>query len=269
MLRGAVVYKTLTKREIHAVHSEFEMKANVHGNRFRQVFRCVGNPEHPFCRSMNGSKRSLKHIPRAKGVDTRTELIEFDSKYCSAKLMTLCVVTPFDIDTVPEWAVGNFSRIHNSDSPDPYKEYASILPYLPTHRGRITYIKSRESEAIMEFYWTMPSYLNSHRSKPVEILRSFFEDRTPGSFGAFLEDNYLGSINKLVDKDMSGLGYVLIPVSPTAIGLKQVMRIASSLYEYIHLIRASGLPRWTFEEERFVCVTNALVNIQPIFQRLS
>lgn len=63
--------KSLLDREIFAVHSEFEMNSVRTWDQFEQVFKCTGNPGHGFCRSMPGSKASIKDITHAHGVDTQ------------------------------------------------------------------------------------------------------------------------------------------------------------------------------------------------------
>jgi insulysin len=81
-----------TEREMKAVHSENAKNNQSDGWRILQLLRSNGNPNHPFHKFSTGNLETLDTIPKAKGIDTRTELIKFHDTYYSANLMKLVIL---------------------------------------------------------------------------------------------------------------------------------------------------------------------------------
>lgn len=82
-----------TEREANAVDSENSKNLQVDMWRMYQLDKTLSSREHSYWRFGTGNKKTLWDEPRAKGVDVRARLIEWQAQNYSANLMKLCVLS--------------------------------------------------------------------------------------------------------------------------------------------------------------------------------
>ena len=113
-----------TDRELSAIDAENSKNLQQDGWRLDQLLKQRANPQHPYAKFGTGNRATLQEGPKKVGLDIREELLQYHSKYYSANMMTLAVVSKQDLDTLERWATDMFSGVPNKDSPPPEQAWA-------------------------------------------------------------------------------------------------------------------------------------------------
>ncbi|CAK9155612.1 unnamed protein product [Ilex paraguariensis] len=104
-----------TTREIKAVDSENQKNLLCDGWRMNQLQKHLSAEDHPYHKFSTGNWDTLEVRPKARGVDTRHELLKFYEKYYSANLMHLVVYAKESLDKTQSLVQNKFQEIRNAD----------------------------------------------------------------------------------------------------------------------------------------------------------
>lgn len=104
-----------TMREIKAVDSENQKNLLSDGWRMNQLQKHLSTESHPYHKFSTGNWDTLEVQPKARGLDTRDELIKFYEKNYSANLMHLVVYAKDSLDKIQSLVDQKFFEIRNTD----------------------------------------------------------------------------------------------------------------------------------------------------------
>ncbi|WP_144214644.1 insulinase family protein [Shewanella donghaensis] len=232
----------LVDRERHAIDSEYSLKLKDDIRRVYQVQKESINPAHPFSKFSVGNLQTLA----GKKTEVREELLTFYQDKYSANIMTLCLISTLTLDEQAQKAAQYFEQIDNKnlikDYPDtPYLKSDSMLKKI-----NIMPIKDQKR---LNISFVLPSIERFYKRKPLTFISHLLGNESPGSLLAYLKEQGLasnlsagGGVNGYNFKDYS------ISVQLTDKGLAQIDDIIECVFEYIQLIRESGLESWRYDE---------------------
>lgn len=238
-----------TDRELNAVHSEHQKNLQSDVMRIHQVKKTSANPHHPYSKFATGSKETLDSIPRSNGIDTRAQLLAFHSKYYSANLMNLCVIAPYPADLLQEWVVQLFSAIPNYKREDPCEQYRQISPISDDKCGLIYHIEPVCDIRLLELTWHLPTYIHDYDSKPASVIVGLLGDEGEGSILKLLKKRGWCDSLGVHSDDMMTFSILGMHISLTDEGINFVDDIISTIYQYIRMLKQTGIPKWVFDEE--------------------
>lgn len=244
--------ESATDRELNAVHSEFEKNLQNDSWRSTQVIKSCANPAHPYSYFNIGSRETLHDTPRRNGIDIRKALLAFHARYYSANLMKLAIVAPYDLDTLQSWVVDLFSEVENRDVDHPWRAYQHIPPLLPDQIPRQFDLLTIKDIRQLEITWLTPSVLEDYRSKPTSLLCRLLGDEGHGSILSVLKARDWGDQVFAGMQTYRTFGMMYVSVTLTKTGVSHVDDIIQLIYEYIRLLRKTGVPEWFFKEQRTV-----------------
>ncbi|GJZ04975.1 insulin-degrading enzyme-like protein 1, peroxisomal, partial [Tanacetum coccineum] len=108
-----------TTREIKAVDSENQKNLLSDGWRINQLQKHLSAEDHPYHKFSTGNWDTLEVKPKARGIDTRDELLKFYKENYSANLMNLVVYSKESLDKIESSLLSTFQEIRNIDRKPP------------------------------------------------------------------------------------------------------------------------------------------------------
>lgn len=248
--------ESATERELNAVHSEHQKNLQNDARRMYQLKKTTCNPNHPYSKFGTGSRETLWDTPKEAGIDTRKELLKFHKQYYSANLMCLCVVGPFDLDELQLWVAEMFSAIPNHNAPNPSDQYRDVEHLLPEHRGLMFHMESIKEIRQLEIIWPTRSYVSSYRSKPARYVSDLLGEEGDGSILSVLKAKGWADSLAAGAFDQLTMGIVQVSMTLTKEGIEHIDDVLGILYNYLRLIKESGIQEWLFNEEAALAATS-------------
>lgn len=232
-------------RERAVVHSEYQARLKDEGRRLWAGGKRLINPAHPGSHFSVGSDHTLRD---RTGATARQKLIEFYQRYYSANLMTLAVVGAQSLDQLEEWVIPLFVEIPNRKADVPLFMTPYFNPDLIP--SRLNLIPKKDTLRA-DFLFPIDSTQAHYRTKPLGYVANLIGHEGEGSLLALLEE--LGWAEGL----SAGIGYMdklqgvfQVSIQLTEQGVSQVNEIGALLFQYIELIKNSGVSEWRYQEER-------------------
>ncbi|XP_014469183.1 PREDICTED: uncharacterized protein LOC106741566 [Dinoponera quadriceps] len=106
--------QNMIEEEVNIIDLEFTKKYLVDDDsRISQLRRQFANSTHPFSKFGVGNKQTLDINPKKNGIDVRERVISFFQEHYSANIMSLCVLSNEDINTLEETVAKLFCEILN------------------------------------------------------------------------------------------------------------------------------------------------------------
>ncbi|GAU30048.1 hypothetical protein TSUD_332170 [Trifolium subterraneum] len=189
---------------------------------------------------------TLEVRPKAKGIDTRNELIKFHEENYSANLMHLVVYTNESLDKIQILVEEKFQDIRNTNrgsfrtSGQPCKsEHLQIIvrtvPIKQGHKLRIV--------------WPVTPEIRHYMEGPCRYLGHLIGHEGEGSLYYILKK--LGWATSLFagESDLSlDFSFFKVVIDLTDAGHEHMQDIVGLLFKYIKLLQQSGVCKWIFEE---------------------
>ncbi|GAB4843855.1 Insulin-degrading enzyme-like 1, peroxisomal [Ancistrocladus abbreviatus] len=242
-----------TTREIKAVDSEHQKNLLSDAWRISQLQRHLSSSLHPYNKFSTGSWETLEVRPKAKGLDTRHELIKFYEGNYSANLMHLVVYAKESLDKIQKLVEGQFQDIPNTDrNPLSFpgqpcvSEHLQILikavPIKQGHKLRIA--------------WPITPGIHYYQEGPCRYLGHLIGHEGEGSLFYVLKT--LGWATSLSAGEMdwtTEFSFFKVTIDLTDSGHEHMQDVVGLLFKYIHLLQLSGVYEWIFNELAAVCET--------------
>ncbi|WOT04020.1 insulinase family protein [Shewanella youngdeokensis] len=233
----------LVDRERHAIESEFSMKLKDDVRRVYQVQKETVNPAHPF------SKFSVGNLETLAGDEQtlREELIHFYKQKYSADKMTLCLVAPESLATLATLAQTYFSAILQRKTSR--VSYPATPIYQPEQlQTQINIVPLKEQRRIA-ITFALPALEPFYKHKPLTFISHLIGYEGKGSLLSYLKEQGLannlsagGGVNGYNFKDYN------ISIQLTDRGLNNLKDVIDCTFEYIELIKNTGLNDWRYNE---------------------
>ncbi|KAI7855111.1 Metalloenzyme, LuxS/M16 peptidase-like protein [Circinella umbellata] len=235
-----------TERELKAVDSEHKKNRQQDSWRMFQLEKSLSNPDHPYCHFGTGSLETLYDEPKAKGQDIRAELLKFHDSYYSANIMKLCILGRESLDQLTDWAVEKFKDVRNKGIEPP------SFPGHPLTEKELMkqiFIKPVKDVRSLEMTFPFPDQRPLYGVQPGRYISHLIGHEGHGSILSLLKKN--GWANYLqVGSIHGGIGFEFLRISIdlTEEGLKCYEDVVLCIFQYIELLRRTGVQKSTFDE---------------------
>ncbi|GKV32541.1 hypothetical protein SLEP1_g41137 [Rubroshorea leprosula] len=242
-----------TMREIKAVDSENKKNLLTDYWRMSQLQSHISMESHPYHKFGTGNWDTLEVRPKAKGVDTRQELLKFYEENYSANLMHLVVYSKESLDKIQSLVEDKFQEIRNSGRSFPSfpgqpcsSEHLQILV-------RAVPIKEGNKLTIV---WPITPEIRYYKEGPCRYLGHLIRHRGEGSLFYILKT--LGWATGLFAGEGDWtleFSFFRVVIDLTDAGQDHMQDIVGLLFKYIQLLQQSGVCKWIFDELLAVCET--------------
>ncbi|XP_057438666.1 insulin-degrading enzyme-like 1, peroxisomal [Lotus japonicus] len=242
-----------TMREIKAVDSENQQNLLSDAWRMNQLQKHLSAEDHPYHKFSTGNWDTLEIRPKAKGLDTRNELIKFYDENYSANLMHLVVYSNESLDKIQNLVEEKFQDIRNTNrgsfriSGQPCNsEHLQILvktvPIKQGHKLRIA--------------WPVTPEIRYYAEGPCKYLGHLIGHEGEGSLYYILKKLGWATGLSAGESDWSlEFAFFKVGIDLTDAGHDHMQDIIGLLFKYIELLQQSGVCKWIFEELSAVCET--------------
>ncbi|GKV32547.1 hypothetical protein SLEP1_g41143 [Rubroshorea leprosula] len=243
-----------TTREIKAVDSENKKNLLSDGWRMFQLQGHISMEGHPYHRFRTGNCNTLEVRPKAKGVDTRQELLKFYEENYSANLMHLVVYSKESLDKTQSLVEDKFQEIRNSGSSFPSfpgqpcsSEHLQIL---------VRAVPIKEGNKL-KIVWPITPEIHYYKEGPCSYLGHLIGHGGEGSLFYILRK--LGWATGLYANEQKWtleFSFFQVVIDLTDAGHDHMQDIVGLLFKYIQLLQQSGVCKWIFDELLAVCETS-------------
>ncbi len=238
------------QREKHAVHSEYQSKLKEDSRRGFSAFKQALNPQHRMAGFAVGSLDTLADRPDS---DIRDELIRFYQQYYSADNMSLVVLGRQSTDELRAMVESRFSEVEKRPLPTPkdavplFKE--GSLPVLMK-------VASIQETWELSMTFPVPPIRGHFEKKPLHYISALLGHEGPGSLLDILKQRGLARSLSAGPglSDDNGATFV-VNIGTTPEGYRRYQEIVDLSFQYLRLIRKSGVQARIFEEEQLTSET--------------
>lgn len=233
-----------TRREMNAVHSEYQSKIKSDYRRQMDVLRQLVNPLHP---SANFSVGSLETLSAGEPAQLKKALRDFYKTYYFSQNMTLVLYSSQSLKALEVAAKEYFSQIPKGQFLEELDELALFgeeeLP-LTVH------VQSLKDEYSFSMMFPVPSAEVYVSEKPLQYIGNLLGHEGKGSLFSFL--NEAGWVERLsAGQIISGKdqGAFSVTMNLTPEGRKNYQQIASFVFVMIEKIKNDGVEQWRYDEQ--------------------
>lgn len=240
-----------TMREIKAVDSENQKNLLSDVWRLNQLRKHLSSEDHPYHKFSTGNWETLEVRPKAKGLDTRHELIKFYNEHYSSNLMHLVVYSKESVDKIQGLVENKFQDIRNTDrnrfrfpgQPCTSEHLQILVRAVPIKQGHK-----------LRIGWPITPSIHHYKEAPGRYISHLIGHESEGSLFYILKT--LGWATSLAagEGDWTlDYSFFEVTVDLTDSGHEHMQDVVGLLFKYINLLRQSGASKWIFDELSAVC----------------
>lgn len=242
-----------TMREIKAVDSENQKNLLSDPWRICQLEKHLTAEDHPYHKFSTGNWDTLEVKPKAKGIDTRNELLKFYEENYSANLMHLVVYTNESLDKIQSLVEEKFRDIRNTDR-DCF--HASGQPCKSEHLQILVRTVPIKQGHKLRIVWPVTPELRHYTEGPCRYLGHLIGHEGEGSLYYILKKLGWATSLSAGESELSlDFSFFTVGIDLTDEGQEHTQDIIGLLFKYIDLLQQSGVCKWIFEEVSAVCET--------------
>ncbi|ESR34646.1 hypothetical protein CICLE_v10004240mg [Citrus x clementina] len=240
-----------TMREIKAVDSENQKNLLSDVWRLNQLRKHLSSEDHPYHKFSTGNWETLEVQPKAKGLDTRHELIKFYNEHYSSNLMHLVVYSKESVDKIQGLVENKFQDIRNTDrnrfrfpgQPCTSEHLQILVRAVPIKQGHK-----------LRIGWPITPSIHHYKEAPGRYISHLIGHESEGSLFYILKT--LGWATSLAagEGDWTlDYSFFEVTVDLTDSGHEHMQDVVGLLFKYINLLQQSGASKWIFDELSAVC----------------
>ncbi|KAF3442698.1 hypothetical protein FNV43_RR16615 [Rhamnella rubrinervis] len=241
-----------TMREIKAVDSEYRKNLLSDDRRLHQLQKHLSLQSHPYHKFSTGNWDTLEVHPKAKGLDTRHELIKFYEKNYSANLMHLVVYAKEDLDKIQGLVEQKFQEIRNNDhnsfrfpgQPCTSEHLQILVRAIPIKQGHK-----------LRIVWPITPGTQHYKEGPCRYLGHLIDHEGEGSLFYILKTCGWATSLFAGEDDWIEFSFFQVVIDLTDAGHEHTKDIIGLLFKYISLLQQSGVCKWIFDELAAICET--------------
>ncbi|XP_068647426.1 insulin-degrading enzyme-like 1, peroxisomal [Aristolochia californica] len=242
-----------TLREIKAVDSENQKNLLSDAWRMSQLHKHLCATGHPYHKFSTGNWDTLEVGPKARGLDTRQELIKFYEENYSANLMHLVVYGKDGLDDIQSLVEHKFQEIQNSNKrcfhfsgqPCGVEHLQILVKAVPIKQGNK-----------LKIIWPITPGIRYYKEGPCRYLGHLIGHEGNGSLFCILKR--LGWATSLAAGEGDWtyeFSFFKVVIDLTDAGHEHARDIIGLLFKYIFLLQKSGVKQWIFDELVAICET--------------
>ncbi|CAI7590480.1 unnamed protein product [Penicillium pancosmium] len=234
-------------RELRAVDSENKKNLQSDLWRLMQLNKSLSNPKHPYHHFSTGNLQTLKEDPQKRGLEVRSEFIQFYKKHYSANRAKLVVLGRESLDTLEQWVSELFADVENKNLPQ--NRWDDVQPFSEADMCTQVFAKPVMDSRSMDLYFPFLDEEKMNDTQPSRYISHLIGHEGPGSVLSYLKAK--GWANGLSAGAMPicpGSAFFTISVRLTPEGLSKYQEVAKVIFEYIALIQQREPEQWIFDE---------------------
>ncbi len=233
----------LIERELKAVNSEHSKNIPNDFRRIRQVKRKAFEEGHPARNFATGTLDTLAGV-------TREELMTFYQKHYSSNRMLLAVAGPQDLDTLQEWVVPRFVSVKNLN----LQEIRVPAKFMkPDPRFRLMRVKTIKDTRTLTLMFALSRTLHYYKSSPLGMLGFLLGHEGKGSLLSLLKrENLATGLSAGGGESNKSYSSFEVKIQLTPKGLRNYKKIIRNVFQYLSLLRKTGLPRYVYDEVKLM-----------------
>ncbi|KAH9648280.1 Insulin-degrading enzyme-like 1 (peroxisomal) [Citrus sinensis] len=204
----------------------------------------LSSEDHPYHKFGTGNWETLEVRPKAKGLDTRHELIKFYNEHYSSNLMHLVVYSKGLVEN-------KFQDIRNTDrnrfrfpgQPCTSEHLQILVRAVPIKQGHK-----------LRIGWPITPSIHHYKEAPGRYISHLIGHESEGSLFYILKT--LGWATSLAagEGDWTlDYSFFEVTVDLTDSGHEHMQDVVGLLFKYINLLQQSGASKWIFDELSAVC----------------
>jgi len=242
-----------TSREINAVDSENNKNILVDAWRWNQLQKHTSSNDHPFHKFGTGNLDTLDLRPKARGLDVREELIKFYESHYSSNLMHLVVYGKENIEDLQKIVESKFSAIKNTQHSRPC---FVGQPFQSEHLQILVKTVPIKECHTLSILWQITPELKNYKEAPSRYLGHLIGHEADGSLFCLLKSFGWASSLSAGERENS-FEYALfeVRIELTDAGQEHMEEIVELTFQYLHILRKSGIAEWIFDEVQGICNT--------------
>ncbi|KAK4783649.1 hypothetical protein SAY86_008023 [Trapa natans] len=242
-----------TMREIQAVDSENQKNLLSDAWRMNQLQKHLSEKCHPYHKFGTGNWDTLEVQPRARGLDTRAELIKFYQENYSANLMHLVVYSKDNLDKIQSMVEEKFSDVQNTDK---NCSHFSGQPCTSEHLQILVKTVPIKQGHKLRVMWPITPEIRHYKECPIKYLGHLIGHEGEGSLFYILKKLGWATSLSAGESDWSlEFAFFKVVIDLTDSGHEHMNDIIGLLFKYISLLQDSGVCEWIFNELSAVCET--------------
>ncbi|KAJ3307410.1 Insulinase (Peptidase M16) [Kappamyces sp. JEL0829] len=241
-------------RELQAVHSEHEKNLTNDSWKVFQLFKELSDPSHPFCCFGTGNMQTLNNHPKALGINVRDALLAFHAKYYSANIMKLVILGKEPLDTLKQWGREKFSAIETKGlDPPPFP-----IPHSPGLLKTVVCLKPVKDLRNLILLFPCSDHRDDYRTHPLSYYSHLFGHESAGSILSLLKNRgWAQNLSSgLSHYGSRGFEFFKITVEMTAEGLHHHQDILEIIFQYVQMLKQTGVQKWIYDECKLVSRTS-------------
>ncbi|KAM7524511.1 hypothetical protein LguiA_014413 [Lonicera macranthoides] len=242
-----------TMREIKAVDSENQKNLLSDAWRMNQLQKHLSAEGHPYHKFSTGNWDTLEVRPKARGVDTRNELLKFYKENYSANLMHLVVYAKESLDKIQSLVENKFQEIRNKDrsslcfpgQPCTSEHLQILVKAVPIKQGHK-----------LRIIWPIAPGIRHYKEGPSRYLGHLIGHEGEGSLFYVLKKLGWATSLSAGESDWTNeFSFFKVIIDLTDAGHEHVEDIMALVFKYIRLLQESGVCKWIFDELSAICET--------------
>ena len=229
----------LIERELKAVNSEHSKNIPNDFRRIRQVKRKAFLEDHPARNFATGSLETLADV-------NREELLDFYNSHYSSNRMMLAVAGPQDLDTLQDWVLPRFVSVKNLK----LNQIKFPSKYMNSDtRFRLMKVKTIKDTRSLTLMFPLPKTLHYYKSQPLGMLGFLLGHEGKGSLLSLLKrENFATGLSAGGGESNNSFSSFEVKIQLTPKGIRNYKKIIQNVFQYLSLLRKSGLPHYVFDE---------------------
>ncbi|MBB1487204.1 insulinase family protein [Oceanospirillum sediminis] len=234
------------KREINAVHSEYQSKLRDDGRRQFDILKAIINPAHPYSKFSTGSLETLSS--KGKALSTREAMLNFYQTEYSANRMSLVILGKESLNQLEQLARELFSPVINRELK--VKEVNQPLFTEGQLPGLLT-IKPLKARHELKLQFPIPQSTPFYREKPTGYLANLIGHEGNGSLLSALKARGWAtglSAGRGISTRENSL--FSIAINLTEDGYKHQSEVINAVFSYLQLLNQSGIELWRYQEQK-------------------
>ncbi|XP_022982829.1 insulin-degrading enzyme-like 1, peroxisomal [Cucurbita maxima] len=242
-----------TMREIKAVDSENQKNLLSDGWRMHQLQRHISSESHPFHKFSTGNWDTLEVQPKAKGLDTRHELLKFYENNYSSNVMHLVVYAKENLDKVQILVENIFQDIPNNNcnranfpgQPCMSEHLQVLVRAIPIKQGHK-----------LRIVWPISPEIHHYKEGPCRYLGHLIGHEGEGSLYYVLKTlGWATGLSAGESDSTMNFSFFKVGIDLTDVGQEHMQDVVGLLFKYISLLKESGICQWIFDELSAICET--------------
>ena len=233
----------LVEREMKAIDSEHSKNIPNDFRRIFQVKRKAFEKGHPARNFATGTLKTLAGV-------SRNELLYFYQKHYSSNQMMLAVAGPQNLDTLQSWVAPRFVSVKNRNSQE-IRVSAKYMKRDP--RFRLMRIKTIKDTRSLTLMFPLSRTLHYYKSQPLGMLGFLLGHEGKGSLLSLLKrENLASGLSAGGGDSNKSFSSFDVKIHLTPEGLRNYTKVIRRVFQYLRLLRETGLPRYIFEEVKLM-----------------